>query len=97
MLGQADKQAEEARFLSDAQAVLGAQAWQALEAVGARLELDYAGIDFALLADGRMLVFEANATMLVRREPPGSELAYKNAYIATLEDAFRAMVQRRLS
>jgi len=97
MLGQADKQAEEARFLSDPEAVLGAQAWQALEAVGARLELDYAGIDFALLADGRILVFEANATMLVRREPPGSELAYKNAYIATLEDAFRAMVQRRLS
>jgi len=97
MLGQADKQAEEARFLADAEAVLGAQAWRALEAVGARLELDFAGIDFALLADGRMLVFEANATMLVRREPPGSELAYKNAYIATLEDAFRAMVQRRLS
>jgi len=97
MLGQADKQAEEARFLSDAEAVLGARAWQALEAVGARLELDYAGIDFALLADGRILVFEANATMLVRREPPGSELAYKNVYIATLEDAFRAMVQRRRS
>jgi hypothetical protein len=97
MLGQADKQAEEARFLSDAAGVLGGRAWQALEAVGARLELDYAGIDFALLADGRILVFEANATMLVRREPPGSELAYKNAYIATLEDAFRTMIQRRRS
>jgi tetratricopeptide (TPR) repeat protein len=97
MLGQAGKQAEEARFLADPVAVLGAPAWQALHEVGARLALDYAGIDFALLADGRVLVFEANATMLVHREPPGSQLAYKNAYVQTLQQAFAAMVQRRLA
>jgi hypothetical protein len=95
MLGQTDKQTEEARFLADPQAVLGAQAWQALREVGARLALDYAGIDFALLADGRVLVFEANATMLVHREPQGSELAYKNPYVDTLQRAFAALLQRR--
>lgn len=63
MSERADYRAEEARFLADPQAALGAPAWEALGAIRDALGLDYAGIDFALAADGRVVVFEANAAM----------------------------------
>jgi hypothetical protein len=96
MLEHAWKQAEEARFLSDPHAVLGARAMAALTVVGARLGLDYAGIDFSQLADGRVVVFEANATMLVHPEPADSPLAYKNMQVEAMRLAFAAMLERRI-
>jgi hypothetical protein len=58
---------EERRFLEDTSDALGERAARAIAAVGRRLDLDYAGIDFTVLQDGRVPVFEANATM-----PPSS-------------------------
>ncbi|HAT33019.1 MAG TPA: hypothetical protein DCW29_19900, partial [Janthinobacterium sp.] len=55
---------EERRFLEDPAAILGAAGMAAIAAIGRRLDLDYAGVDFSLLPDGRLLIFEANATML---------------------------------
>ncbi|MEA2739865.1 MAG: hypothetical protein QOH05_3172 [Acetobacteraceae bacterium] len=57
--------AEERRFLDDMPAVLGARAMAALAGLQAVLGLDYAGVDFAVAADGRLLLFEANATMAI--------------------------------
>lgn len=57
--------AEERRFLDDMPSVLGNCAMAALKSVQATLGLDYAGIDFALAPDGRVLLFEANATMAI--------------------------------
>lgn len=96
MLAHAWKQTEEARFLNDPRAVLGDRAMTALAAVGDRLGLDYAGIDFSQLPDGRIVVFEANATMLVHPEPEGSVLAYKNTQVEAMRDAFAAMLERRM-
>jgi len=96
MTGDAPRQAEERRFLDDPIGALGAPAWRALEAIGARLDLDYAGIDFSLMPDGRVLVFEANATMLVHPEPDGP-FAYKNPHLERITHAFRAMVERRIA
>jgi Tfp pilus assembly protein PilF len=62
---------EERRFLDDMPGVLGPRAMTALGAIGATLDLDYAGIDFALTQDGSVLVFEANATMVI--SPLGPE------------------------
>jgi hypothetical protein len=56
---------EEAAFLADHRNVFLGDASTALEEVVARLGLDFGGIDCALLPDGRVLLFEANATMLV--------------------------------
>ena len=92
MLAHPWKQAEEARFLTDPTATLGDGAMRTLAAIGQRLGLDYAGIDFSVLPDGRVLVFEANATMLVHAEADSSPLAYKNAAVATLRRAFSAML-----
>ena len=89
------RRAEEARFLHDPAAVLGAAGMAALAAIGARLDLDFAGIDFALLPDGRLLVFEANATMLVHPEDD-PRFAYRNQAVARILAAFEAMLTRRL-
>lgn len=97
MLAHPWKQAEEARFLADPGAVLGERAMAVLAAVGVRLGLDYAGIDFSIQRDGRVLLFEANATMLVHPEPEGSALAYKNPQVEVLRRAFAAMIGRRVS
>ena len=78
MSGAADRQAEERRFLEEPRRVLGEDAWRAIGRIGERLDLDYAGLDFSILPDGRVLVFEANATMLVHPEAEDGEFAYKN-------------------
>ncbi len=57
--------AEEAAFLADPIATIGAPGWAALERVFAVLKLAYAGIDFGRLPDGRLVLFEANAAMTV--------------------------------
>ncbi len=90
------RRAEEARFLADPRAVLGARAWAALEAVGARLDLDFAGIDFGRLADGTLVLFEANATMLVHPETAPS-FAYRNPAVARILAAFERMLAVRSS
>lgn len=92
----AARRAEEARFLADPAGVLGAAGMAALAAIGARLDLDFAGIDFTLLPDGRLLVFEANATMLVHPEDE-PVFAYRNPAVAHILDAFEAMLARRLA
>ncbi|MDB5991167.1 MAG: tetratricopeptide repeat protein [Herbaspirillum sp.] len=85
---------EEIRFLQDPETVLGAAGMQAIQAIGRRLDLDYAGIDFSLLPDGRILVFEANTSMLVHPEIVAGVLDHKNVYIQRIFDAFEALLQR---
>jgi tetratricopeptide (TPR) repeat protein len=87
---------EERRFLEDVGATLGERGLRAVEAIGRRLALDYGGIDFTLLPDGRVLVFEANATMLVHREKADGALAHKNAFVQRIFDAFEQLQASRM-
>ena len=89
------RQAEELSFLSDPRAALGETAWAAIERVGRRLDLDYCGIDFSLLPDGRVLLFEANATMLVHPEAPDSPFAAKNPFVEAIISQFQATLRER--
>jgi Tetratricopeptide repeat len=52
-------------FLEDMPRFIGARGMAALERVSAALDLDYCGIDFAVNAAGDILLFEANATMVM--------------------------------
>ncbi|HKT54048.1 MAG TPA: hypothetical protein VJP88_06320, partial [Caulobacteraceae bacterium] len=88
------RRAEEAAFLADPAAAIGAPAMAALVAVGRRLDLDYAGVDFSILPDGRLLLFEANATMFIHPEAEGGPFAYKNPFVARITAAFQAMLER---
>jgi len=90
-----DRVAEEQAFLADMPGCLGPVATAALDAIAQRLDLDYCGADFSLLPDGRVLLFESNATMLVHPEPPGGRHAGKNPFIDRILLAFEAMVLRR--
>lgn len=97
MRSDAWKTDEERRFLEAPQQALGAGAWAALRDIGERLDLDYCGVDFSLLPDGRVLVFEANATMLVHLENPADPvLGFKNPYVQRIFDAFEDMLARRM-
>ncbi len=94
-MGHDDRVAEELAFLADMPGCLGPVATAALGAIARRLDLDYCGADFSLLPDGRVLLFESNATMLVHPEAPGSRHAGKNPFIDRILLAFEAMVMRR--
>jgi Flp pilus assembly protein TadD len=92
----ATRRKEEQRFLADPEAALGAPAMAALHAIGQCLGLDYGGADFSLLPDGRVLVFEANATMLVHPEAD-ARFAYRNPAVAAIRAAFGTMLKRVIS
>jgi len=91
--GRSDAQAvsEDAAFLADPAAVLGARALAALHAVRDELCLDYAGIDFGLDPAGNVLLFEANATM----SAPLPAAAYRREPIARIRTAVREMIAHR--
>jgi tetratricopeptide (TPR) repeat protein len=86
---------EERRFLENMPAVLGARAMQALADICDALGLEYAGIDFALAPDGSILLFEANATMVVF--PPGKDAMwnYRRRAIDDVLEASIRMLHRR--
>ena len=87
--------AEEARFLEDMGGFVGAAGMRALEAIAGDLGLDYAGIDFALSEDGRIIVFEANAAMVILPPPAGAVWDYRREAAARALQAARAMIRQR--
>ena len=95
MADRPDLRDEEAGFLADMPRVLGARAMAALAAIARALALDYAGVDFALARDGRVVLFEANATMVVNPPEPDPRWDYRRAAVARVLDAVRAMLTTR--
>jgi tetratricopeptide (TPR) repeat protein len=88
--------AEEAAFLEDMTAVLGPRAMHALEQIQSTLGLDYGGIDFVLNARGEVLVFEANATMVVNPPEAGEQWSYRLPAYKRIEAAIQKMFRRRI-
>ena len=87
--------AEEAAFLANMESVLGPRAIAALQETQRILGLDYAGIDFGLGPRGEILLFEANATMVVNPPPPDARFAYRRAPVERILAAVGAMLRRR--
>jgi tetratricopeptide (TPR) repeat protein len=94
MTGSEERQAEEANFLEHPETAIGSSGMAAVCAIGRALDLDYCGVDFSLLPDGRVLVFEANAAMLAHDEDPAGPFAYKNPYVARIAEAFQGLMAR---
>ena len=92
----AGRRAEEMRFLMDPVQAIGETLWASLHEIGTRLDLDFGGIDFSVLGDGRLLFFEANATMLVHPEED-QMFAYKNFAVQAITDAFGRMIARAIA
>jgi hypothetical protein len=85
---------EEKEFLRNPEAVLGPACMRAIESIGARMDLEYAGIDFSVTADRKILVFEANPTMLVHLEDMRGPVAHKNDFAFNIQHAFEEMLGR---
>jgi tetratricopeptide (TPR) repeat protein len=83
---------EERRFLEDMPAALGATAMKALQQICTTLDLEYAGIDFAVAEDGSILLFEANATMVVFPPSPDAMWDYRRRAIDTVLEAASRML-----
>jgi len=90
-----EHRAEEAAFLADMPGVLGARAMAGLEAIAQRLALDYAGVDFGLGPQGEVLLFEANATMVVNPPDPDPRWDYRRGPVERILAAVRAMLIAR--
>jgi tetratricopeptide (TPR) repeat protein len=93
MANQPWMQQEEAAFLANPAAVFNAAHHQALRVVCERIGLDYFGIDCGLDPDGNLVVFEANASMLVH--DGNAEFPYKDPFVRAIKTAFDAMLRNR--
>ena len=85
-------QAEEEHFLRAPEQVFGPRHTTALRVIRDRIGLDYFGIDCGLDPEGRLVVFEVNASMLVHDQNP--EFPYKDPYIRRIKVAFDGMLAR---
>jgi hypothetical protein len=95
MAGSIDLRGEERAFLENMRAFIGNKAVSALEAIQNQMQLDYCGVDFGLNENGDLLLFEANATMVVTR-PDDSEIwDYRRAAVEQIIEAVDNMLRRR--
>jgi tetratricopeptide (TPR) repeat protein len=84
---------EEKAFLDDPHSVFGERQYAVLRAICDSIQLDYWGVDCGIDRQGRVVVFEANATMLVHTR---NELfPYKRPAVTRIKLAFDAMLERR--
>lgn len=90
-----EHRAEDEAFLADMRGTLGPQVMQTLERVRDALGLDYAGIDFSVDSAGRVLVFEANATMVIPVPKLEEQWAYRRAPVDRIIAAAQAMLVER--
>jgi len=89
-------QDEEKHFLENYTAYIGIENRRRLESLHAIIELDFYGIDFTLMEDNSILIFELNAAMrhsFVHAET----LPYLTPYLSKISDAFEAMALRKMT
>jgi hypothetical protein len=95
MADKPDHRSEEAIFLRDMRGALGDKAMTALEGIRDALGLDYAGVDFAVAPNGDLLLFEANATMVIAVPDADERWAYRRDAIGRIIDAVIAMIMQK--
>ena len=82
-------------FLERPEAVLGPVGMEAIRSIGARMDLDYCGIDFSIMPDRRILVFEANPMMLVHPEAISGPVAHKNESTFRIQSHFEELLREK--
>ena len=86
---------EEARFIADLGSVFTGVLADALREIVAAIPLDYFGIDCAVAPDGRLLLFEADAAMLVHGTDPPDLYPYKRAGFERIQTALMDLLHKR--
>jgi hypothetical protein len=95
MRDRAEHRREEATFLANMANVLGAKAMAALQGLAAVLGLDYGGVDFGLNEAGEILLFEANATMVVEQPDGDPRWDYRREAVGRIHTAMRDLLLGR--
>jgi hypothetical protein len=95
MAHSAENRGVDQAFLDDMPRFIGARGMAALERINATLDLDYAGIDFAVNAGGDILFFEANATMVMVPLSADPKWDYRRLAFDAVFTAVRAMLLAR--
>jgi tetratricopeptide (TPR) repeat protein len=96
-MSEEDLKREEATYLADYRSVFPGTLAEVVRGVALQLDLDYGGMDCGLTGDGRVLVFEANANMLVHLDDSREDFAYKHAHVPKIAEAMRRLVARKLA
>jgi hypothetical protein len=91
----ADKRAEEAAAMAGFDGDFAVRHAEALKALHERLGLDYFAIDCAELADGRILMFEADVSMIVHALDPEDVYPYKRPQMLKVFKAFESLARER--
>lgn len=92
MASNPEHRAEDERFINDPEAVLSLTAMTALREIAFLLDLDYAGVDFSIDARGRLIVFEANATMSMVPPDPDPRFCYRVGAVNRVFAAFDTLL-----
>jgi hypothetical protein len=92
MADRPDLLAEEQALFATPEGAFPPEVSQVLAAVRERVDLDYFGIDFGIMPDGRLILFEANATMNFFSTLPGEQFAYVRACVPPARAAFRELL-----
>jgi hypothetical protein len=88
-------QDEERAFLENPRTVFSEQHYSTLREIQAAVGLEFFGIDCSLDVEGRVVVFEVNASMLVHDD--NKEFPYKTPYCARVKEALHAMLARSVA
>ncbi len=91
----AERRAEEARFMLDFEGDFARRHETALRALAERVGLDYFGIDCGEMPDGKLLLFEVDVAMIVHAMDPPDLFPYKAPQMRKVRDAFRDMLRRK--
>jgi glutathione synthase/RimK-type ligase-like ATP-grasp enzyme len=86
---------EEARFIANLDEVFTSRLRDALDEISAAIPLEYFGIDCAIARDGRLLLFEADAAMLVHGTDPPDLYPYKRAGFERIQTALMELLSKR--
>ena len=95
MAQSAEHRAKDAAFLTDIDNFVGERGMAGLQRINAALDLDYGGIDFAINTDGDILLFEANATMVMVPLTNDTKWDYRRLAFENVFTAIRSMLQER--
>ena len=97
MADDASKRAAEAQAMETFEDDFAQRHRVALDAVAARLGLDYFVVDCSELPDGRLLIFEADIAMVIHSVDSVELFPYKQTQMAKVFAAFREMIDHAVS
>ncbi|GBR02232.1 ATP-grasp domain-containing protein [Acetobacter oeni] len=90
-----ERRMEEAQFMQNMAGYFPSSVMSALDGIAKAVGLDYFGLDFGVLADGTLVVFEIETGMIVHDRDPADIYPYKSACITKIRKAFEAMVDQK--